>query len=77
MKKLFTQNQIAKWFIETQEQDLHYIDEIMIIRRFLEETEHQQILSTDREFIEGILDIIFEIKQKKIKINEKRGLHFI
>ena len=73
MKKLFTQNQIAKWFIETQEQDLHYIDEIMIIRRFLEETEHQQILSTDREFIEGILDIIFEIKQKKIKINEKRG----
>ena len=77
MKKLFTQNQIAKWFIETQEQDLHYIDEIMVIRRFLEETEHQQILSTDREFIEGILDIIFEIKQKKIKINEKRGLHFI
>jgi hypothetical protein len=77
MKKLFTQNQIAKWFIETQEQDLHYIDEIMVIRRFLEETEHQQILSTDREFIEGVLDIIFEIKQKKIKINEKRGLHFI
>ena len=67
MKKLFTQNQIAKWFIKTQEQDLHYIDEIMVIRRFLEETEHQQILSTDREFIEGILDIIFEIKQKKSK----------
>jgi hypothetical protein len=67
MKKLFTQNEIAKWFIETQEQDLHYIDEIMVIRRFLEETEHQQILSTDREFIEGILDIIFEIKQKNFK----------
>ena len=67
MEKLFTQNEIAKWFIETQEQDLHYIDEIMVIRRFLEETEHQQILSTDREFIEGILDIIFEIKQKNFK----------
>lgn len=64
MKKSFTQNQIAKWFIETQEQDLHYIDEIMVIRRFLEETEHQQSLSTCREFIEEVLDIIFEIKQK-------------
>ena len=64
MKKLFTQTEIAKWFIETQEQDLHYINEIMVIRRFLEETEHQQNLSTSREFIEGILDIIFEIKQK-------------
>ena len=64
----FTKEQIAEWFIEThQGKDLTYKEETSIIRSCLEETTDQKILSTCDDFIEDILDIVYNDAPKMIE----------
>ncbi len=56
----FTREQIAQWFIGAHKgKDLTYEEETLIIRSFLENTSDQKILATSEDYIEGILDIVY------------------
>ena len=61
----FTQQQIAEWFVGAHKgKRLSYAQEILIIRSFIENTSDQKILATCEDYIDGILDIVYNDKVK-------------